>query len=181
MAGHYLMEGKIQGLESETLQKFVVDNFDQQAGSHYNYLWTHCSESEKIMLLTILTLDIPSHSGKMAPTIETLTRFRPGAPHDISILMKRGLLDEQNGIYSLVSFPFGRWIRQEIMAAPGEEESQHSADGWLRSGGQEELKEAKGILPRFKKKYWPMLGDFAKDLSLEFAAVSTVELIKSLV
>ncbi|MGZ9234921.1 MAG: AAA-like domain-containing protein [Anaerolineales bacterium] len=180
MAGHYLIEAKIQGLESDTLQEFVVDNFDQQAASHYNYLWTHCSESEKIMLLTILTLGMQSQSKKTVPTLETLTRFRPRAPHDISVLMKRGLLDEQNGIYSLFSFTFGRWIRQEIMVAPGEEESERSADGWLKSGGQEELKQAKGILLRFKKKYWPILGDLAKELSIEFAAVSTVELIRIL-
>jgi hypothetical protein len=181
MAGHYLTEGKTQGLEADALQRFVVDNFDQQADSHYNYLWSHCSESEKIMLLILLTLGMQTHSKKTTPTLENLTRLRPRAPQDVSVLMKRGLLNEQEGIYSLVSFSLGRWIRKEIMVAPGEEESPQSADGWLKSGGQDELKEAGGVLPKFKKKYWPMLGGLAKELSLEFAAAGTMELIKLLV
>jgi hypothetical protein len=181
MAGHYLMEGKTQGLGGDTLQKFVVENFDQQADSHYSYLWSHCSESEKIMLLILLTLGIQNKPKKTVPNIENLTRFRPRAPQDISALMKRGLLEEQDGVYSLFSYSLGRWIRQEIMVAPGEEESPQSADGWLKSGGQEELKEARGVLPKFKKKYWPMLGGLAKELSLEFAAAGTMELIKLLV
>jgi len=50
----------------------------------------------------------------------------------------------------------------------------------LKSGNHESLKEAKGILPQFKKKYWPILGDIAKELSFEFAAAGTLELIKVL-
>jgi hypothetical protein len=74
-----------------------------------------------------------------------------------------------------------RWIRQEIVAAPGEEESQTSAEEWLKSGKREDLKETKGVLPKFKRKYWPLMADIAKELSFEFAAAGTLELIKVLI
>jgi len=66
------------------------------------------------------------------------------------------------------------------VAAPGEEESQTNADEWLKSGGRNDLTEVKGVLPKFKKKYWPILGDIAKELSFEFAAAGALELIKVL-
>jgi hypothetical protein len=181
MAGHYLVEGKMQSLSGDALQKFVVNNFDQQADAHYSYLWSHCSESEKITLLMILTLGMQEPSRKTIPNLANLSRMRARAPQDVAVLMKRGMLEERDDIYSLFSFSLGRWIRQEVSAPPGEEETGQSAEEWLKSGGQENLKEAKGVLPKFKKKYWPILGNIAKELSFEFAAAGAMELIKLLV
>ncbi len=181
MAGHYLVEGQAQSLSGEALTKFAVINFDQQADAHYSYLWSHCSESEKITLLTILTLGLQKPSKKTVPSLENLAHLRPRAAQDIVSLSKRGLLEEREGAYALFSSSFVRWIRQEITAAPGEEESQQSADEWLKSGGQKNLKEAKSVLPKFKKKYWSLLGDIAKELTFEFAAAGALELIKVLV
>jgi Novel STAND NTPase 2 len=180
MAGHYLVEGKMQGLGADALQNFVATNFDQQADAHYSYLWSHCSESEKITLLMILTLGMQEPSRKTIPNLANLSRMRARAPQDVAALMKRGMLDERDGNYSLFSFSLGRWIRQEMSAPPGEEETGQSAEEWLKSGGQENLKEAKGVLPKFKKKYWPILGNIAKELSFEFAAAGAMELIKLL-
>ena len=180
MAGHYLLEGRAQGLSGDGLTKFTVTNFDQQAESHYSYLWSHCSESEKITLLTLLTLGIQKPSKKTLPSLENLTRIRARAPQDLAALGKRGMIVERDGIYSLFSRTLERWIRQEIVAAPGEEETQTTAEEWLRSGKREDMKEGKGVLPKFKKKYWHMLGDIAKELSLEFAAAGAFELIKVL-
>ena len=181
MAGHYLVEGKMQSLSGDALQKFVVNNFDQQADAHYSYLWSHCSESEKITLLMILTLGMQKPSRKTIPNLANLSRMRARAPQDVAVLMKRGMLEEREDIYSLFSFSLGRWIRQEVSAPPGEEETGQSAEEWLKSGGQENLKDAKGVLPKFKKKYWPILGNIAKELSFEFAAAGAMELIKLLV
>jgi len=181
MAGHYLVEGKMQSLSGDALQEFVVNNFDQQADAHYSYLWSHCSESEKITLLMILTLGMQKPSRKTIPNLENLSRMRARAPQDVAVLMKRGMIEERDDIYSLFSFSLGRWIRQEVSAPPGEEETGQSAEEWLKSGGQENLKEAKGVLPKFKKKYWPILGNIAKELSFEFAAAGAMELIKLLV
>jgi hypothetical protein len=181
MAGHYLVEGKMQSLSGDALQKFVVNNFDQQADAHYSYLWSHCSESEKITLLMILTLGMQEPSRKTIPNLANLSRMRARAPQDVAVLMKRGMLEERDDIYSLFSFSLGRWIRQEVSAPPGEEETGQSAEEWLKSGGQENLKDAKGVLPKFKKKYWPILGNIAKELSFEFAAAGAMELIKLLV
>jgi hypothetical protein len=181
MAGYYLLEGKIQGLASEPLYQFTTSNFEQQADAHYTYLWSHCTESEKITLLVLLTLGMQKPSKKTIPNAENLARLRPRASQDIVALGKRGLIDEKDGTYRIFSLSFGRWIRLEIIAAPGEEESQTTADKWLKSGGHNDLKEVKGVLPKFKKKYWPILGDIAKELSLEFAVAGTLELIKLLV
>lgn len=181
MAGHYLLEGRAQGLSGEALTKFAVTNFDQQADAHYTYLWSHCSESEKITLLILLTLGMQKPSKKTIPNRENLSRLRARAPQDLVALGKRGMIVEGDGIYSLFSPSLERWIRQEIVAAPGEEETQTTAEEWLKSGKRDDLKEVKGVLPKFKKKYWPILGDIAKELSFEFAAAGAFELIKVLV
>ena len=180
MAGHYLLEGRAQGLSGDSLTKFAASSFDQQADAHFTYLWSHCSESEKITLLILLTLGMQKPSKKTAPNLENLARIRARAPQDLVALGKRGLIVERDGVYGLFSSSLERWVRQEIVAAPGEEETQITADEWLKSGKRDDLKEVKGVLPKFKKKYWPMLGDIAKELSFEFAAAGTLELIKVL-
>ncbi|MDZ4158654.1 MAG: ATP-binding protein, partial [Anaerolineaceae bacterium] len=76
MGGYYLVEAQVQGLSGEALTKFTVANFDQQADAHYTYLWSHCSESEKITLLTILTLSLQKPSKKTVPNMENLTKIR---------------------------------------------------------------------------------------------------------
>jgi len=181
MAGYYLLEGRAQGLSGDALTKFAVTSFDQQADAHYTYLWSHCSESEKITLLILLTLSMQKPSKKTIPNMENLSRLRARAPQDLVALGKRGMVVERDERYGLFSPSLERWIRQEIIAAPGEEETQTTAEEWLNSGKRDDLTEVKGVLPKFKKKYWPMLGDLAKELSLEFAAAGAFELIKVLV
>jgi hypothetical protein len=129
----------------------------------------------------ILTLGLQKQTKKTVASLENLAKLRARAPQDVVTLGKRGLIDEQDGIHRIFSSSFERWIRSEITAAPGEEESQQSAEEWLKSGGRDELKPGKGILPKFKKKYWPIMGNIAKELSLEFAAAGAMELIRILV
>lgn len=181
MAGHYLIEGRVQGLTAEALAKFTITSFDQQADAHYTYLWSHCTESEKITLLILLTLALQKPSKKTISNLENLKRLRARAPQDLVALGKRGMILERDAVYSLFSPSLERWIRHEIIAAPGEEESQITAEEWLNSDGRENVREVKGVLPKFKKKYWPILGDIAKELSFEFAAAGAFELIKVLV
>lgn len=178
MAGHYLLEGRAQGLAGEALEGFTASQFNEQADSHYAYLWSHCSESEKITLIILMSLRFQKANKKIIPNTETLRHLRARAPQDVVTLGKRGLVGEQDGVYSIFSPSFEGWIRREIMAAPGEEESQTSADEWLKSGGQEHLKSGGNALPRFKKKYWHLIGDVAKDLSIEFAAAGAFEIVK---
>jgi len=180
-AGYYLLEGKVQGLTENELEKYVIGNFDQQADSHYTYLWSHCSESEKITLLTILTLGLQKPSRKTITNLENLARIRARTPQDLVALGKRGMVEERDSIYTLFSASFARWLQREIVAPPGEEENQQKAEAWLASGGRDNLKETKGILPKFKKKYWPILATLTKELSFEFAAAGAVELIKILI
>lgn len=181
MAGYYLLEGKLQNLDNEALTTFTATNFDQQAEAHFSYLWSRCSESEKITLIIILTLCIQKQSKKTLPNVENLTRLRARAPQDVITLGKRGLLAEQQGIYALFSPSFERWIRREIMAVPGEEENEQSAEDWLKTGPGENFKLARSVLPGIKKKYWHIIGDVAKDLSIEFAAAGAFEIVRTLV
>jgi len=180
MAGHYLVEGKIQALELDNLRKVVTANFDQQADAHYNYLWSHCTESEKITLLVVLTLGSQKTSKKTTPDLENISRLHARASQDLAGLGKRGLVEEKNGLYSLFSLSFDRWIRQEILAAPGEEESKTSAEDWLKGVGQKNPKETKEVLPRFKKKYWPIIGSFMREFSIKFAVQVAIEFMKGL-
>jgi AAA+ ATPase superfamily predicted ATPase len=181
MAGYYSIEGKAQGLSGEALEKFIARNYDQQADAHYSYLWSHCSESEKITLLTILTLGMQKPSKKTIPNLENLARMRARTPQDLVALGKRGMVEERDSVYALFSVSLVRWLQSELVAPPGEEEDQQNAEEWLASGGRDNLKETKGILPKFKKKYWPLLAEVTKELSFEFAATGALELIKLLV
>jgi hypothetical protein len=180
MAGHYLLDGRAQGLSGDALTKFAVSSFDQQAEAHYTYLWSHCSESEKITLLILLTLGMQKPTKKTIPNMENLTRLRARAPQDLVALGKRGMVVENDELYRLFSPSLERWVRQEIVASPGEEETETTADEWLKSGKRDDLKEVKNVLPKFKKKYWPLLGNIAKELSFEFATAGAFELIKVL-
>lgn len=178
MAGYYLVEGQTDGLEGEALTRYVTVHYGQQADAHYTYLWSHCSDSEKITLLTVLTLGLQKPSSKTIPCLENLSRIRARAAQDLSALVKRGLLEERAGQYSLFSESFRRWIQQEVSAPAEEQETQQSAEEWLQSGGRENMEVTRGVLPKFKKKYWPMLQQVAKELSFEFAAAGAMELIR---
>jgi hypothetical protein len=178
MAGHYLMEGRAQGLEDKALAQFTVSNFVQQAQSHYTYLWSHCSENEKISLMILLTLSKEKQTKKTIANLDNLSKLRARLPQDLTALGKRGLITETNGVFQIFSPSFSTWIQEEIIAAPGEEESQKTADEWLNSGGQKEVKEARAVLPRIKKKYWPLMQVFFKETALKAVVDFTVEFIK---
>jgi hypothetical protein len=120
-------------------------------------------------------------SHKNVPTLENLTRLRTRIPQDLAVLGKRGLIAETEGQYRIFSSTFEKWIRQEILSVPGAEESQTTVEEWLKSGGRENLKETRKLLPGFKKKYWNLMSELFKDFSLEFAAVGTLEIIKTFV
>jgi hypothetical protein len=79
--------------------------------------------------------------------------------------------------FSLLSPSLERWIAREISAAPGEEESQANVQEWLKSGGKDELEPVSGILPKFKKKYWPIVGGMAADLSMELIGAVTWQVL----
>lgn len=179
MACHYLWEGKNQGLTDDALKTFVSGNFTVQSDSHYSFLWSHCSESEKITLITVLTLGLEKTSKRTVPTMENLARLRPRAPQDIAELDKRGLIKETSGEYALFSPSLAQWIRREIVASPGEHESTANAEEWLKSGGhQAAAKQAREIFPKFKKKYWPYIQSLAVNLGYEVAANFFVLLIR---
>lgn len=177
-AGYYLMEGRLQGLTGNVLEKYVAGNFDQQADSHYSYMWSHCSESEKVTLLSIMTLTQKEYSGKTKPTLDNLAHLRARIPQDLSALAKRGLVYESDDIYHIFSPSFERWIRNEIQAVPGEEESQSTVEQWLKSNGRAHLKEVGIVLPYVKKKYWPIMSEFLVHFSIQSAIVAAVEIIK---
>lgn len=179
MAGNYLVEAKQKGFEGDTLLQAVYTSFDTQSDSHFTYMWSHSSDSEKISLLAVLSLDQKKPTKKSIPTLENLAAIHSRVHLDVPELVKRGLLLESRteGTYRLLSPSLERWITREISAAPGEEESQASVKEWLSSGGRSELEPVSGFLPKFKKKYWPVVSGMALDLSLELVGAVTWEIL----
>jgi hypothetical protein len=179
MAGNYLFDAKQKELQADALLQEVYLNFDAQSDSHFTYMWSHSSESEKITLLAVISLNRQKPSKKSTPNMENLAGIHARAHLDVPELVKRGLLLENkaDGAYRLLSSSLERWIAREISAAPGQEESQASVQEWLKSGGREELEPVSGMLPKFKKKYWPVVGGLAKDLSLELLGAVTWQVL----
>ena len=182
IAGHYLVEAKQQGLEGEPAVLEMIEKFDAQADSHFNYMWSHSSESEKITLLSIIALGLQKPDKKTIPTIENCSKIYIRAHLDVPELVKRGLLlkDEEMKTYHLFSLSLERWISHEISAIPGEEETETSVKSWLAAGGRDEVQPVSGVLPKFKKKYWPVISTVIKELSFEVATTATAEMVKKM-
>lgn len=168
IAAHYLFENKARGVQDEQLKEEVARRFDLQANAHYKYMWSRASESEKITLIAVLTMSQHEDKPESKTTIENLAEIHSRAHLDIPELIKRGMLlqDEQDSTYHILSHSLERWIARELLATPGEEETETTVREFLSSGSGQELGSDEGILPKFKKKYWPLLVDITKDLSL---------------
>lgn len=182
MAGYYLADAKQQGFTEEALRDQVISRFDAEAASHYEYFWSHCSESEKITLLVILALCQQKAGQKSIPSRENIAKLHPQAQLDIPSLLDRGLLHESDAEYRLLSPSLERWIAREISATPQTEEDAESVEEWLRAGGRERLQPVKGALPKFKKQYWPIVGNVLREMSFELAGAAAFEiLVRSLI
>ncbi len=180
MAGYYLYEGRLQGLKSQPLREYAASNFAQQADRHFNYLWSHCSESERIALLILLTLRSHGASKRSLPTLDNVVRVRPRASKDLASLTNRGLVDEADGLYKIFSPSLAEWITRELQETPGDGGEAVNVETWARSKDAEKLGDLKKVLPRVKPKYWEMIAEVAKDFSVELAAAGAAELIKVL-
>jgi hypothetical protein len=179
MAGHYLVEAKWKKLQDQALLEDVITNYDQQSEPHFQYFWSHSSESEKITLLSVITLNQKKPSPKTLPKIENLARFHSRAHLDVPELTKRGMLLENRdeNTYKIFSPSFESWITREITAIEGEEESEASVNAWVSSGGREDLEAVSGLLPKFKKKYWPLVTSVLNEMTFELAGAATFELL----
>ena len=185
IAGYYLVEAKLKCLSGDQLTRQVTSDFDGQADPHFHYLWSHCQESEKITLLAVIALNRQKPSKKTLPNLENLGKIYPRAYLAVPELLKRGLLvadPDREGCCQLLSTSLERWIAREISTPPDSEETQASVEDWLRTGGREVVEPVKNVLPRIKKKYWPLINTVMRELSFELAGAATYEfLIKMLV
>ncbi len=185
IAGYYLVEAQARGLSKEDGYRQMAAQFEQQADPHFTYMWSHCSESEKITLLVAISLNNQKPGKKTQPDLENLARIHPRAHLDVPGLVKRGLLYEdpaQPGCYRLLSKSLESWINREIAAGEESEETPASVETWLKSGGKEVVEPVKGALPRFKKKYWPIISTVLQEMSFELAGAATFEfLLKALI
>jgi hypothetical protein len=109
-------------------------------------------------------------SPKAVPKLDNLSRLYRRAALDANTLAKRGLLVQSGDVYSLFSPSFDYWIGREIAAGPQEQESPTTVETWLAEGGRENLQPMKGFLPKFKRKYWPLMGEVLKEISFEVVA-----------
>ena len=179
MAGYYLLEAKWKELDGEDVIQDVKTHFDAQADPHFNYFWSHSTESEKITLLSILALSQQDASPAAQPTIENLAKVHSRAHLDVPELIKRGMLlkDDERDTYAVFSSSFVRWIQREIQAASGQEETERSVEEWISAGGYEDLEPIRGVLPKIKKRYWPLVSTVANELSYELVGAAAFELI----
>ena len=181
MAGYYLVEEQLRGLRGNTLFERTMTALDQQGDPHFTYLWSHITESEKITMLATLTINRQSPAKKMIATAESLMQVNPRANLDITALLKRGLLLENEGAYRLFSPGLELWIAREILASPGQEESGKSVDEWIKNEGrgvaETILAPVKSALPKFKKQYWPALGGLLRELSHEIIVKAVVDIV----
>jgi AAA+ ATPase superfamily predicted ATPase len=185
IAGYYLVEAHSSGLSLEQSYAQMVKQYQQQADAHYSYMWSHCSESEKIALLAVISLEKQKPSRKTEPNLENLAKIHSHVQIDVPELVKRGMLYEESaqpGVYRLLSESLERWIGKEITASEGTQESTESVEAWLDAGGREVVEPVKGALPRFKKKYWPLVSTVMQEMSIELVSSAAFELmIKALV
>ncbi len=178
MAGYYLVEAGLKGVPSDRLPAAVAADFDAQADPHFSYLWTHCSESEKITLLGVISLRRQKASRKSLPNLENLERLHARAPLDVPNLLKRGLLlKEADASYRLFSPSLERWIAREIVATEQEQETEDSVQAWVKTSGQELSEPVQGLLPRFKRKYWPVVSTVLRELSFELVGNAAFEIL----
>ncbi len=179
MAGVYLCQGLDRDMKEEELYEYVIQEFYQQAAHHFSYFWSHSSESGRITLLATMALNNPKQKKKKAKpaTKENIKNLYGRAELDINKLLKRGLLIYRDEEYHIFSPIFQQWISYEISAKPGEEEGAASVEQWMREGGDEKLNPVKGVLPRFKKKYWSTVGIFVKDFAFDVIENVTASMI----
>jgi hypothetical protein len=182
MAGYHLVESINRGLTGDGLLQQTATAFDEQAAPHFQYLWSHCTESEKITLLAAISLNRQKPSKRTSPTLENLKRVHEQAWLDLPTLTRRGLVleDKERGIYQLFSPSLASWITREIAAEPGQEESPESASAWIGSQEADFITPVQGALPVFKKKYWPLFSTVLQELSFELAGAATFELLVKL-
>ncbi|BBB49142.1 AAA family ATPase [Pelolinea submarina] len=184
MIGFYLVAGRESNLRGRPLLEFAINEFDQQANPHFAYLWSHASESEKITLVTILALERENQEKRKKDsiiTVERITSIYPRAPRDIVNLEKRGSLVEKGEGIALFSSSYAKWIISELAAAPEEQEPDTSVDQWIQSNQEENLGNAKEVLSRTKKKYWPIVGKVLKEFSIEVIGSVAAGVMKGLI
>lgn len=68
-------------------------------------------------------------------------------------------------------------ITVAIVAAPDNEESPASVDEWIKVDGKDALEPLHGVLPMFKKKYWPVISTVLREMSFELAGAATFQVL----
>ena len=180
MIGHYLASGKESGLNGNPLLEYATCEFNQQADPHFAYIWSHASESEKVTLIAVLTLEkenLEAGGEGTSVTVDRVTEIYKRAPRDIVNLEKRGSLVKKDGGIGLFSTSYTTWIITELSAAPDEQESTTSVEQWIKSNEEENLENAKDVLSKTKKKYWPIVGKVLKEFSVEVIGKMAVEIL----
>ena len=167
MAAHYLYNAKTQGLSGDAMVQEVTNNFDDQAEAHYQHMWSRVNESEKITMLSAMTLSGSELSPATTPTMENLATLHSRAHLDVPELVKRGVLveDKSTGTYRPLSRSLERWIIQEIQILPGKEAPDSVVRDWLYREGSGQPGAINNLLSQFKEKYWSMLSDLPQEMS----------------
>ena len=169
MAGYFFFEGLQMGLQEGELTDHVERNFLEQAEPHFMYQWDHLTDHERISVLTLLALH---HEGNGTPSMDELKEAYQQADYILPDLIKRGLVLEVDNGVSLFSSMFSRWLITEVSSSTDEDADEESIHEWVvRTEGLDKTfgDKMKKALPRFKKSYWALLGDFTVEVGTKVA------------
>lgn len=169
MAGYFYFEGLQMGLEGDDLQTHVEKSFLGQAEPHFMYQWEYLNNHERITLLTLLTL---KSEGNGTPAVADLKQAYKQADYILPDLIKRGLVIEEEDGISLFSSLFGEWMILEVGAVYDQEPTPDAVKEWLegnQSLDSSTTEKVKSALPRIKKDYWPLIGEFAAEVAPKVA------------
>ncbi len=180
-AGYYVLDGKALGLKEASLLEYVKTNYSLQTDAHFSYMWSHCSESERVTLLALMTLGIQTKTPLAMPTMENITSVHARAAQDLVNLSRRGLVVENAGMYNVFSPALGQWIKNEMLNSGTEKEDESSVEKWVEDNGKNKDKQTSTTLLKFKKRYWPILSEFLEEFTMKFAVSGAIDLVKFLI
>jgi len=173
-ACYFLYDAYDRGLPVEAREKFVVQQFRDEATPHLADAWRNSEDHEQVALTVLALLErqvrVPGHEFRRSELRDIYTR----SDQLLSRLERRGLVASTDDEYRLFSSSFGEWIVHEITDTL---DDQQEYIEWLTShkGTIERLSDgAKSqvgeILPRIGGRYRDLIVEWISDPSTVMAA-----------
>ena len=112
------------------------------------------------------------YGGNGTPTVKELNDAYAQADYLLPDLVKRGLVLELDEKVKLFSSLFSDWLLMEISSVTEEDPDDESIAAWVEKTADLDKTtwdKMKGALPKFKKSYWTLIGDFTIEVGTKVA------------